>query len=203
MTRTPVLLVALAALAGACNSYDPQLGAVPFRCGQDEPRCPLGYTCVSYSAEEELCEASQEDGADGGSEPDAGGFSCANDGELEPNNRVEEATNTFIPSLHDTYRLVSLSICPDSDNDYFLFEVDINGKNLRADITHQSSRGQLLLDVLNNSATSIGMGMPVAGMPDMVRVEVPNLPVGTYYVQVRAPAGIQNNYTIEIALSGG
>lgn len=198
-----LLLTALAALAGACNSYDPDLGAVPFRCGTDEPRCPLGYTCVMYSADEELCEKSGAAEADAGTEPDAGGaFSCADDGELEPNNAMGEATNTFIPSLHENYKLVSLSICPDTDTDVFLFEVDIAGKNLRADVTYQSSRGQLILEVLEDGGEVIRAGEAVAGMPDLVRAEVPNMPQGTYYVQVRAPAGIENNYTIEIALSG-
>jgi len=210
MRATTLTLLAgasLAALAvtGGCNSYDPDLGAVPFRCGTDEPRCPLGYTCVSYSGDEELCEKTGgADTPDGGSQPDAGGgFTCADDGELEPNNGIEEPTDTLIPDVHDTYKLVSLSICPDTDVDVFLFEVDVAGKNLRADLTYMSARGQLLLDVLNEAATSIRSGEAVPGMPDLVRAEVPNMPQGTYYVQVRAPAGIENNYTIEITLSGG
>ncbi len=40
-------------------------------------------------------------------------------------------------------------------------------------------------------------------MPDLVRGEIPNLAIGTYFVVVRAPADIENNYTIEISLSGG
>ena len=200
------LLLAGAALAAACNSYDPDLGAVPFRCGTDEPRCPLGYTCVSYSADEELCEKTGDDeggGGDAGSQPDAGSgeFSCADDGELEPNNAREEATNTLIPSLHDTYKLVSLSICPDTDMDVFRFEVDVSGKNLRADLSYQTARGQLILEVLEDGGTVIRTAEAVSGMADLFRAEVPNMPQGTYFVQVRAPAGIENNYTIEIALS--
>jgi hypothetical protein len=201
--RPVLLFAALAALAGACNSYDPDLGAVPFRCGSDEPRCPLGYTCVMYSADEELCEKTGGVDADAGAQPDAAGaFSCADDGELEPNNSIEEPTNTFIPSMHDSYKLVSLSICPDTDADVFQFEVDISGKNLRADVSYQSARGQLILEVLGESGQVIRTGEAVSGMADLLRAEVPNMPKGTYFVQVRAPAGIENNYTIEIALSG-
>ena len=198
-------LLAAAALA-ACNSYDPDLGAVPFRCGVDEPRCPLGYTCVSYSGDEELCEKTGGEGdgddADAGPQPDGGGgFTCADDGELEPNNAIAEATNTFIPTQHDTYKLVSLSVCPDTDVDVFRFEVDVSGKNLRADLSYQAARGQLILEVLNEGAEVIRTGAAVPGMADLVRAEVPNMPQGTYFVQLRAPAGIENNYTIEIALS--
>lgn len=203
--RAAFLLAALASLAAACNSYDPDLGSVPFRCGTDEPRCPLGYTCVTYSGDEELCERTDSGEApDAGDQPDGGGgFTCADDGELEPNNSTEEPTDTLIPMVHPSYKLVSLSICPDTDVDVFLFKVDIAGKNLRADLTYMSARGQLIVEVLNEGGDVIKTGAAVAGMPDLVRAEVPNMPIGTYYVQVRAPAGIQNNYTIEIVLSGG
>jgi hypothetical protein len=198
------MLIALAALAAGCNTYNPDLGSVPFRCGSDEPRCPLGYTCVTYSEEEALCEkTSSGDAPDAGDRADAGGFTCADDGELEPNNSMEEPTDTMIPTQHDSYKLVSLSICPDTDVDVFLFNVDVSGKNLRADLTYMSARGQLVLEVLNDGGDVIKTGAAVAGMPDIVRAEVPNMPQGSYYVQVRAPAGIENNYTIEIVLSGG
>lgn len=197
------VLVAFVFMATACNSYDPDLGAVPFRCGPDEPRCPLGYTCVSYSATEELCEKTGgTDSGDGGPGADAGEFVCANDGELEPNNDTDSATNTFIPSLQSQYKLVNLSICPDTDEDYFRFEVDVAGKNLRADLTYNSSVGQLHLEVLNGTGAQISQGAAVPGMPDQVRAEVANMAQGTYFVRVRAPAGIENNYTIEIIVSG-
>ncbi len=203
--RAFFLAMGLAALAAGCNTYNPDLGSVPFRCGTDEPRCPLGYTCVTYSEEEALCEKTGGDEvADAGQQPDGGGgFSCADDGELEPNDSREEPTDTRIPDLHDDYKLVSLSICPDTDVDVFLFMVDISGKNLRADLSYMSARGQLVLEVLNDAGDVIKTGAAVAGMADLVRAEVPNMPQGSYYVQVRAPAGIENNYTIEILLSGG
>lgn len=194
----------LAAVAAAgCNTYDPSLGQAPFRCGSSEPRCPRDYTCVTYSESEEICELlGLPDGGDVGG--DGGGdFDCADDSEIEPNDTTELATNTFIPSMQDEYRLVGLSICPDTDNDYFMFQIDVAGKNLRADLNYQSSRGQLFMSVLNSMGTVVREAEAVPGMPDVLRADVANMPQGMYYVQVRAAVGFQNNYTIDIVTSGG
>jgi hypothetical protein len=198
------LLLITASLAAACNSYDPDLGSVPFRCGSDEPRCPLGYTCVSYSADDELCELTGGDpGGDGGDGNIDSSFDCANDDEIEPNDDMASATNTLIPSVNETYRLVNLSICPDTDVDVFLFGVVVAPKNLQADVEYMSANGQLVLEVLNAAGAVIGTGEAVDGMPDLLRAEVPNLPSNPdYYVRVSAPAGVQNNYTIDIAVTG-
>jgi len=197
------LSLLLACFALGCNSYDPDLGASPFRCGSDEPRCPLGYTCVSYSPSENICEKTGgTGGTDGGAPADAGEFFCADDSEIEPNDMLQSATNTFIPTLQSTYKLVNLSICPDSDEDFFLFNVEIAGKNLRADLTYQSSVGQLLMEVQNRDGVAISTAVAVPGNADQLRAEVANMSQGDYYVRVRAPAGIQNNYTIEIVVTG-
>ncbi|HUS63159.1 MAG TPA: hypothetical protein VMZ28_01410 [Kofleriaceae bacterium] len=194
------LLAALTAAVG-CNTYDPDLGQSPFRCGTSEPRCPRDYTCVSYETEE-ICELlGLPDGGDVGG--DGGALDCADDSEIEPNDTTELATNTFIPSMHDSYRLVGLSICPDTDQDYFMFQIDVAGKNLRADLTYQSSRGQLFMSVLNSMGTVVREAEAVPGMPDVLRADVANMPQGMYYVQVRAAVGFQNNYTIDIVTSGG
>src|SRR5687767_11496553 len=110
-------LLALAAAAG-CNSYDPDLGQAPFRCGSSEPRCPRDYTCVTYSDTEEICEnlnLVEVDGGDG----DGGGLDCADDSQIEPNDSADLATDTQIPQSQDDYRLVGLAICPDTDQDWF------------------------------------------------------------------------------------
>jgi hypothetical protein len=49
-------LLVCAALALACNPYDPDLGDTPFRCGTDEPRCPDGYVAVEESVVRCICE---------------------------------------------------------------------------------------------------------------------------------------------------
>jgi hypothetical protein len=40
---------------GACSPYDPSLPDEPFLCGDEEPRCPDGYTCVTGPADEMVC----------------------------------------------------------------------------------------------------------------------------------------------------
>jgi hypothetical protein len=192
--RTLLVTCALLAAAG-CNTYNPDLGQSPFLCGTSEPRCPRDYTCVTY-ADNDICENLNLVEVDGGG--DGGDLECADDSEIEPNDSIELATNTFIPSMHDSYRLVGLSICPDTDEDFFMFQIDVAATNLRVDLTYQSSRGQLLFSVLNSAQMSIGEGMAVPGMPDILRASIANMPTGMYYVQVRAPVGFTNNYTIDI-----
>jgi hypothetical protein len=44
-------LIALA----ACTPYDPSLPPTPFLCGDQEPRCPEGYTCVTDRNDRMVC----------------------------------------------------------------------------------------------------------------------------------------------------
>lgn len=195
-------------LSAACSPYDPNLGETPFRCGNTEPRCPDGYTCVEHDPSNQLCEKNgggggfADAGADADPSIDSGMFTCANDTQLESNNSTSEATITPIPDFGDNYELVNLAICPDTDEDFFRFRIDTMGKNVKADVIYQSNRGQLNLSILNSTGDSIRDGAPVPGDPDTLRAEVPNLPTGTFYVKVSAPAGIQNNYTLSIVTTG-
>ena len=92
-------LAAVATLAalGACNPYDPDLGDSPFRCGTSDPKCPDGYECMVYSDTLQLCER----GADTSS-PDAridgSGLTCNDDSSVEPNDDINTAWTTPIPS---------------------------------------------------------------------------------------------------------
>jgi len=194
-------------VAVACSPYDPKLGDVPFRCGNADPRCPEGYTCVEHDQSTQLCEkngsgGTVDAGADADRTNDSGMFSCANDTELEPNNSTTESTITPIPDFGDTYELVNLAICPDTDQDFFRFRIDTMGKNVKVDLTYNSSFGSLNMSVLNSNGDSIRDATPVPGDPNTLRAEVPNLPTGTFYVKVSAPAGIQNNYALSIVTSG-
>ena len=198
------LTMAGGALFGACNTYDPNLGTAPFRCGLDNPRCPDGYECVTYSAAEEICELKGDDTvrADAGpDQPDGNGgnFVCNNDSDFEPNESLGDPTITTIPEVDDSVRYVSLAICPSTDQDFFRFEVATNATNVTAEVEYQAGRGTLALDILNNTGVSISSAQPVGGNPNILRAAIPNLPVGIYFVQVRAgEEGVQNNYSVEI-----
>ncbi len=193
--------------SAGCNSYDPNLGDEPFQCAPGTDECPDGYECkMNASTGEKTCQKGQGGTArpDGGDAPDAPprSFSCNDDSDIEPNDELGRAYQTPIPDFQSSYRLVALAICPDTDVDLFRFDVDVTGTNMRADITFQTVQGELTLDVLNSTETSIGTGRVTSSNPDLpttlLRAEIPNLPPGTYYVRVRAPAGIRNNYSIDI-----
>lgn len=201
-----LLLASGAATLGlaACNTFDPDLGAAPFRCGTEAPQCPDGYVCTEYSATEQVCEL---DGANTGDRPDAGPpgaadartFSCANDSEIEPNESLNDPTLTSIPQVQNSVRLVSLAICPSTDQDFFRFDIEVNATDATVEIEYQSNRGTLRLDLLNESGSSISTGIAVGGNEDLVRAAVPNLPTGTYFAHVRSEGeGVENNYSIEI-----
>lgn len=192
-----------AALAAACNPYDPDLGPEPFRCGTDEPRCPDGYTCVEISATSHLCQLSGTDIPDVDATPtipDAGPFTCNDDSEIESNDTIDSATTTPIPGQSEEYRLVGLAICPTSDVDIFRFGVEETGKNVQANVTYTSGQGQLVLEILNSVGSTIATGNQETAA--LLRANLANAPQGIYFVRVAAETGAQNNYNIEIVTSG-
>jgi hypothetical protein len=167
----------------ACNPYDPDLGSSPFECGNDEPRCPEGYTCVEYSDMNQVCERSEggEDDTDAG-----GNFQCANDTSIEPNNDIMTAFVTPIPQM-PMYSLLGLAVCPTGDRDHFRFSIATNGQNFEAQVSGLASRSALKLEVLTSAGAVVATGAPVAGTPQVVRVEIQNrLAVGDYIVRVES-----------------
>jgi hypothetical protein len=178
----------------ACNPYNPDLGSSPFRCGTDEPVCPDGYECV-----EEICERVGGDTSpDGGGDSDGAPLVCNDDSDIEPNDTTGQAFLTPIPTFDSCTYMVSLAVCPSTDKDLYSFRVETAGKNLRATITLDVGQGQLELKVLNGAGATISSGVVVDA--NTIAVTVPNMAIGTYYVQVSAPtdSGIENNYTLEI-----
>ncbi|HUQ02516.1 MAG TPA: hypothetical protein VM261_08475 [Kofleriaceae bacterium] len=200
MTRTLFLslgvssIVSFGALA-ACNPYDPDLGSAPFECGNDEPRCPEGYTCVEYSDTNRVCEKSEgEDNTDAA----GGNFQCANDTSIEPNNDVMTAFVTPIPQM-PMYSLVGLAVCPTGDRDHFRFSIASNGQNFEAQVSGVASRSSLKLEVLTSAGAVVATGAPVSGTPQVVRVEIQNrLAIGDYIVRVESQDSTENNYDLTL-----
>lgn len=197
MTRTHLLLSAFVLVAvAACNPYDPDLGDVPFKCGASEPFCPEGYSCMEYSDTNRLCE--RDDGGGGDVDAPSSTFQCANDASIEPNNEVQSAFVTPIPSM-PSYSLIGLAICPAGDKDHYRFDINVNGLNFEAQVSGVANRTPLSLKVLTNQGQLVASGASVAGTPSVVRIEVPNrLAVGTYIVQVESPDLTENNYDLTL-----
>ncbi len=200
--RTLLLLAPLAAVF-ACNPYDPNLGDTPFRCGTSDPVCPDGYACVENSPADRVCvrESSPEapDGGSGGT--DASLIDCTGDNNQEPNESVADPTVTPIPDFQDSLQLVGMQICPEGDVNVYYFRIDTQGKNVKVNVMYSSGGGTLLVNVLNQDGTSIKTGTS-AGNPDLIAAEVPNLPIGKYYAQVRGDQGVRNSYDITISVTG-
>jgi hypothetical protein len=193
MRAAPFLLLLLV----ACNPYNPDLGDTPFRCGAEDPRCPDGYECIEHSASMHICEREGFNEVDAGPEEDAAELVCNDDSDIEPNDTIATAFLTPIPSFDSCTYMVNLAACPSTDKDLYSFRVETNGKNLRATITLDVSRGMLELKILNGSGATIANGAVIDG--NTIQVTVPNMAVGTYYVQVGAPSDtIENNYNLEI-----
>lgn len=187
------LLLLVLPCAAACDIYDPDLGNQPFRCGETEPRCPDGYGCIARGPGEEYCELGADDDDDDGVTAD-----CVTD-PREPNDQLTTATATAISVDTGELTLSQMSICPDTDVDLFRLVLSTQS-NIRVDLRHSTVRGVLALDLLNPDGTSIGAGTPIAD-PNIVRVQRAELSQGIYYVQVRAPAGVQNSYDLDLITS--
>ena len=205
MISTCLATSAALLLAASCDPYSPNLGnTAPFRCGTDDPRCPEGFACVEYSPSQQLCE--KEDSAaipdSGPGQIDSGPFECGRDSQIEPNESITDPTITPIPDFGPEYELVGLQICPDTDIDVFRFRTDVVGKNVTVRLVHNAGAGTLALDILNSGGVSITAGTATAN-PDVIEASVVNLPVSTYFAQVRSTeAGVENDYDIEIVTSG-
>jgi hypothetical protein len=182
------------AVAAGCNPYDPDLGNAPFECGTSEPRCPEGFTCHTYSDTNEICERTQSSDVDA----PGGTFQCANDSSIEPNNDVQTAFVTPIPSM-PSYSLVGLSVCPTGDRDHYRFDINVNGLNFEATVAGVANRTSLSLNVLTAAGALVASGRPVGGNPQVVKIAVENrLAVGSYIVQVQSPDNTENNYDLTL-----
>lgn len=179
-----------------CDAYSRDLGPTPFLCGPDEPRCPMGYTCMMDGISgDEVCVGN------GGSvteNPD-----CNDDSSYEPNNALVEAQSTTIDAMK-TFAVNGLAICPANDRDVWSIMIGATTQSVELVVTYDESKVALQAAFLNEGGVPISNASPVAGMAGTIRATQQNLPVGKYYVLVNGPntgAPAVNNYELTITAS--
>lgn len=196
-------LMLVAILLSGCDPYDPELGDRPFQCGALEPRCPDGYTCVVLSPREAVCDREGAVAPDAGSASvDAAPFLCADDGAIEPNDRVVLATPTSIPDAANTYDREELAICPTADVDLFELAVTAPGSDVVTEIEFQAIHGSLILDVVNAAGGEVGTSAVVDGDPGHLRAVIRDAQPALYYARIQAAVqGIRNNYDLRVTVA--
>ena len=192
MTSRALLLLAVGAAAlAACSPYDPDLGAAPYLCASQAPRCPDDYTCLEDGGRP-VCVPSSV-APDGRTGPPA----CATDGVLEPNDSINQAYQTDVGPGVPMRMYSPLSVCPASDKDFFQINIAVVNKGIRV-VTRWDSGAPITCDLLNASAVPIAKGAAMG--PGAIRACVTNLPTGIYYAVVFSDQGLQNNYNLELTL---
>jgi len=185
-------LLFLASLAAACSPYDPDLGATPFLCGDMEPRCPDGYACNADGTGRMVCQkGATVDGSMNGA--------CANDSMLEPNDNINNAWQSPVATARMNISLTSLAICPGTDKDNYKIDITTEGQNLEVILTYDPGNA-LSASILNGTGTSIKDGSPMG--TNQVRVYAANLPVASYYASIFSANMMENNYRIDINVTG-
>lgn len=187
-------LLALLVLTVGCSAYDEDLGPLPYRCNADEPRCPDGYSCQNdITTGEDVCV--------GNGSTLSGDFTCADDGDIEPNNMLAEATNSGVDGT-TTFSKDGLAICPAGDRD--LFSITLSAQaSIEIVVDYQADGAELAAALLNAGGVPIANSTPVEGSSHQVRAVSANLPAGQYYAQVAATIGgtlTLNNYKVSITV---
>lgn len=188
--RVVSLLAALAAVG--CSPFDPDLGTQPFFCGDREPRCPDGYTCVERVGGDNVC-LSGAVIADAG---DDAHLQCSGD-TLEPNDTLETAT--VVPEDVEMH-VFDAVVCPATDLNLYKLNVDTTGKNVRAEVNYQASAGTLVVELLNSTGISIRTGTQTNNNEDKLRADFSNLAQGAYYGRVKG-MGNANTYSVTFIVS--
>lgn len=206
MRRLPVSAL-VAVVLGACDPYDPDLGDRPFRCDPQSQSCPEGYRAVTLP-DPPYCECRRDDGTlpdagPGGGADGSGMFSCNDDSATEGTNRndnIQTATPTPIGPMASSSVFNAMAICPATDVDTFSMNVTQAGKRIDVVVQFDQAQGQLAVGILNSAGSQVAQGTP---QTNQVRATY-TVPVsGTYYAQVKSGgAGVQNNYDIQMQVSG-
>jgi len=190
-----LLLAAL--LVAGCDAYDEDLGPAPFFCGEGEPRCPNGYSCMADPASgDEVCIP------DGDSFDQ--NFNCNDDSDMEPNDSLQMAAMTTIDAM-SSYSADSRAICPAADRDNYALTVTGTGmKNVELTVMFQANGAPLYAAILNAGGVPLAEATSTGAQPTTLHAVASNLAAGLYYVRVEAmPTGPRevNNYKLSIAVA--
>lgn len=186
-----LLLAAL--LVAGCDAYDENLGPAPFFCGEAEPRCPNGYSCMEDpSSGNEVC-IPNDDSFDQN-------FDCNDDSDSEPNDTIPEAAMTTIDAMM-SFSVDKRAICPANDKDNYVFTVAGTSENIELNVTSDANGAALYAAVLNTGGVPIAEATATAAEPTKLHAVARNLPAGTYYAHVEGkPTGslAVNNYKLTL-----
>ena len=98
--------------------------------------------------------------------------------------------------------MAGVQVCPEGDVDVYQLRIDVPGKNVKVEVMHDSTAGQLVLDILNGTGMSVASGMAVGGNSNLIRAEVNNLPTGNWFARVGGAGAIRNDYDLTIEVTG-
>ncbi len=181
--------------AAGCSSYDPKLGDSPFLCGADEPRCPEGYTCGGGSPAVCLAKGITIDSGTTNNQ-------CADDSNFEGptrNDDIQHAFQTPVATQRMSMTIGPAAICPEGDRDTYAVQITVEKQNLET-ITTWDAGMPVSVSILNAGGMSLADSMAMGDKS--MRAYVPNLPMGTYFVQTYAATGVKNNYSVAINVTG-
>ena len=196
MSRGAVLmrpLLAFAALALACNPYDPTLGDTPFRCGTDEPRCPDGYLAVEESVVRCICERAA-------TAPDGGPSDYVCDGDPfenpTPNDAIQFATPVDFQT-NMTRDFVNLAVCPRDDVDYYTMNIARVGSVLVVRVIFDTTRSSPRIDIVDDGGVSL---RPTLGNPQVgvLTAELATQFPGAHLAKISADVEVNYDLTLSV-----
>jgi hypothetical protein len=204
MTARKSLLVLVSCLGAlmlvACSPFDPDLGNAPYLCAGQEPRCPEIYSCLEDGAGRAVCVQMGGMLPDAGPDGPPGGFQCAPDGMLEPNNAIDEAYQTDVGINAPTRAFGPISLCPEGDRDHYQINLTAANKGIEV-ITRWETGMPVTCAILNQAGTSVNnctaMGLN-ARRACAANLTTPGSPNAVFYAVAFSTENHRNNYKIEM-----
>lgn len=179
--RTPAVVVALAAALSGCGETNSNQGEVGDHCDPSSG-CNTGLSCS-----EGICHA--VDASIDAIVVDA--LVCADPYEPDP-------YVTGVDTVQSSITLPGAMICPAGDKDTFHVRISSTGKNVEMIITTDATNPIVEGAFVNNAGTPMVNASPVAGMPQVRRAYLQNLPSGDFYVRAYAAPTAISHYQVQV-----